>query len=106
MAQRGHQDLEGQGSPVPKISSLIGLLEAYARLTIYHAETNELLCDAITRRESELVPALVVKVTSRESSRDMTGIKQWPSQVARACAALSFAHPGVLRPKPKSLATE
>lgn len=63
---------------LPKISSLIGLLEAYARLTIYHARSNELLCDAIARRESELVPALVVKV-------------------ARACAALSFAHPDVLR---------
>lgn len=37
-------------------------LEAYARLTIYHAGSNELLCDAIARRESELVPALVVKV--------------------------------------------
>ncbi|CAK9085380.1 4 [Durusdinium trenchii] len=65
-------------SPLPKISSLIGLLEAYARLLIYHPGTLELLCDAIAAREPELVPALVVKV-------------------ARACAALSFAHSGVLR---------
>ncbi|CAJ1380602.1 unnamed protein product [Effrenium voratum] len=62
----------------PKISALVGLLEAYARLTIYHGETNILLCDAIVARQSDLVPALVIKV-------------------ARACAALSFAHDGVIR---------
>ena len=36
-------------------------MEAYARLTIYHGETNILLCDAIVARQSDLVPALVIK---------------------------------------------
>eukprot|EP00435_Cladocopium_sp_Y103_P023784 s2598_g5.t2 len=72
------QDEDAEESRTNLCDQMHQAAEAYARLTIYHAQTNELLCDAITRRESELVPALVVKV-------------------ARACAALSFAHPGVLR---------
>eukprot|EP00933_Yihiella_yeosuensis_P038150 TRINITY_DN32102_c1_g1_i1.p1 TRINITY_DN32102_c1_g1~~TRINITY_DN32102_c1_g1_i1.p1 ORF type:complete len:554 (+),score=91.81 TRINITY_DN32102_c1_g1_i1:101-1762(+) len=63
---------------LPKISSLVGLLEAYSRLLIYEEHTAQLLCDAIVARSSELVPTLVINV-------------------ARACAALSFAHPGVIR---------
>ena len=59
------QNMSGLGtffqSRIQRVSTLQAT-EAYARLTIYHARTNELLCDAITGRESELVPALVVKV--------------------------------------------
>jgi len=101
-------------------------LEAYARLTIYHAKTNELLCDAIVLRESELVPALVVKAAPQTKCFAMVlllfvhnGILILSSilyplsmlkkhqchhsqdlEVARACAALSYAHPGVLRLEP------
>ena len=67
---------------VPRISSLVGLLEArlggghweqwchplasvtpkaYARLTIYHMETNQLLCDAVVAREKDLAPALIIQ---------------------------------------------
>ncbi|CAE8734759.1 unnamed protein product, partial [Polarella glacialis] len=68
----------GPNKAQPKISSLVGLLEAYARLTIFEEATNRLLCDALVRRTEELAPSLVVKA-------------------ARACAALSFAHPGIVR---------
>lgn len=62
--------------------SSLGKLEAYARLTIYHAKTNELLCDAIVLRESELVPALVVKAA--------------PETKCFVMVLLLFVHSGIL----------
>eukprot|EP00927_Polykrikos_kofoidii_P012822 TRINITY_DN15560_c0_g1_i1.p1 TRINITY_DN15560_c0_g1~~TRINITY_DN15560_c0_g1_i1.p1 ORF type:complete len:556 (-),score=77.54 TRINITY_DN15560_c0_g1_i1:63-1730(-) len=71
----------------PRISLLIAFLEAYARLTVYEAGVLELLCDAILHRRDELAPALVV-------------------QVARAMAALSFAHQGLIAESARCLALE
>ncbi|CAE7796279.1 unnamed protein product [Symbiodinium sp. CCMP2592] len=76
-AETEDADAQGQMS-VPRISGLVGLLEAYARLTIFHAETLKLLADAVVARERELAPPLVI-------------------QAARACAALAYAHPGIIR---------
>ncbi|CAE7033645.1 unnamed protein product [Symbiodinium natans] len=80
LASDGPMDLEDTDTqaPVPRISSLVGLLEAYARLTIYHAQTTELLCDAVVCREKDLAPPLII-------------------QAAHACAALAYAHPGIIR---------
>ena len=35
--------------------------EAYARLTIFHAESIKLLADAVVAREKDLAPALVIQ---------------------------------------------
>merc|ERR1712039_1162717 len=45
----------------PRISSLVGFLESYARLTIYDADVLAQLCDALVKRRQELVSPLVVR---------------------------------------------
>lgn len=64
-------------SALPRVSSLVWILEAYARLTIAEVQAIQLLCDAITARQSELEPQLVV-------------------QAIRAIAGLSCGHDGLL----------
>merc|ERR1712087_144594 len=61
----------------PRVSSLVGFLESYARLTIYDADVLAQLCDALVKRRDELVSHLVVRA-------------------ARAAAALSFPHTGLI----------
>lgn len=61
----------------PQASSLVFVLEALARLTIYEAPVIATLCDALAARHAELTPRYVVKAT-------------------RALSALSFAHQGLL----------
>lgn len=68
----------GPEEQVPRVVSLLWLLEAYGRLTIFEAHILELLCDSICSRREELTPPLIV-------------------QAVRAAAALSFSHPGIVQ---------
>lgn len=73
---------KGEGDPksaeaVCRVSSLVWLLEAFARVTIYEADVLNLLCDSLVQRASDLDPSLVV-------------------QALKAVAALSHAHPGLI----------
>lgn len=62
----------------PRAMSLVWLLEAYARLTIFEAPILELLCDSLCRRHEEVTAPLAV-------------------QALKAAAALSFSHPGLVQ---------
>mmetsp|Transcript_151901 Transcript_151901/g.487494 ORF Transcript_151901/g.487494 Transcript_151901/m.487494 type:complete len:579 (+) Transcript_151901:233-1969(+) len=65
------------GASLPRVASLVWLMEAYARLTIFEAEILQLLCDAIVARRADLEPQMVV-------------------HALRAAAALSWAHDGLI----------
>eukprot|EP00929_Paragymnodinium_shiwhaense_P044786 TRINITY_DN22963_c0_g1_i2.p1 TRINITY_DN22963_c0_g1~~TRINITY_DN22963_c0_g1_i2.p1 ORF type:complete len:517 (-),score=64.37 TRINITY_DN22963_c0_g1_i2:98-1648(-) len=58
---------------LPRVASLVNILEAYARLTIYEADILQLLCDTIVARQRELAVPLV-------------------PQVVRSLAALAYPH--------------
>lgn len=70
---------------LPRVASLVMILEAFGRVTIFDAEALGLLADALALRGGELELPLVVAAT-------------------RALASLSFAHPGILELASRSLA--